>query len=1627
MALNKDKTLLVPIHLDTLFVSDDSSPLDVKGPSLDFTKMPSHGNDKSKSGAFLSETLRRSDSDSISLYSGLHLHWALPDALTKSMELRVIRQSAFGEHFPEKMLLSIWSAMKVIGWIREISTGIGVSLKLDERLKLLEKEMSSPSPVIAKDSPLLTHLEQINLILDQPSLPPAPNRWVVTKFSDPDDDPDNSWYIESDYQYPIGSEAYQGEEPRVAFPYFKEIVKENDPNFNPDKAGNYLNDPNYRYTGRNTNCDDDLSGGLSGMNDINLEDYTSDPLSALGYGDPEFAAFYPNCINIFGLRDGDVEGSPDGEYYEVMGWHSDPELDYYGLFIQDFKAQNKGDNIDLLRAINRQFRWLIPITIQKSDLASIKATIGRKPENAWDYLIKELQWLEKTKQGTYIITPVALDPTAHLPIQFKGSAPQILKVLTDAIDAQLPTRMICYARRAIKLKGVEPTQINASDIEVVVGHTGAEAMAALVAKTGETKLSNIAKNQEQIEDQLAALLNASKLTGKQQDVGAKLAEARHDNGFLAENGGTIWTIRPKSSNDLTKGQESTSEVTLPIVFADLLNKLNLAQQILDEFDFKIRSTQNQIYLDWCKFQSYRYSKDKNEIEKSNFILDYILDEKGKVNNKQSTTALVEMLLKRNTLLKNVSDIQNQIRQELLNNHQIGFEDVIGWASLLNELQQQAYIKLPAPFAAKLQTYKPYQLTDQEQLSILDALDDIIEQPTFPLAITPDKLPEKALAIWNNRPKDEPYQSFNRALLGSLFANLKKSTIYILQAKAAPRFWRPRDPVVLFNGDGLTPNTRNGNDGELECQSFDFTLTACGSKLKTNDNWYDAVVALYNKTHAELSTLKTQLPGSFAFADQTTYPAHPLLLDWTVQFHQAKNTSPQDPDYQQNYITTNYQLESNQVDYTLVNTELEEAPGALSGRTILTSYASGRLQNAVKDYLLKKFPTSDYTSFFAKDVVIKVFSGGKITTQAGLKPKLDDFIGWCQSAILIKQGYFTARSVAVSQQDDYYIEEHINDFEKWLSTESTIKSLYKPAKRVLNFQIIIAQLQAEIANTYQSVIYIFCDTVLKNKKVVSQSLGGLHDAMLMERFDYQLGVYNPVAFLGHTNLKENQLYIDQHRAIRNATGIQNITSPEGSSDFNPIRAGGLLPFNLTLIDTFGQTLFALNTTPVIEKQLTISSPMTMEANLGYVGLNPRYAQAAQLNFRFLSASDEAVEMNDHIATSPVCGWLLPNLLDGSLVVYGQNGQALGYVDQTGQWQVYPGKKGPLYPDAIPNKTLGEVVRWLCKNAYEEGNFSSFMNDFMSTLANGIEHADPEGFAHHQELALLMGRPLAVIKTSLELKLKGRPATNQSPTLEFSGDDPTKYKRTTHQFEEVKIPVRLGEYEQLNDGLIGYWVETPQSDNIFYAPQTEAIDDPRIKTRAKNKDHFNVAINASQQPQLLTMIVEPQGGIHATSGVLPAKQIQIPPDQYAQALKNIEIAFLTAPLISTASQLNISLPKEAGYEWSWMQQTNENWNEVSENGRVKQSDMKAEFPTAWLSLWNQLLLKGWLGNDTATTALITPRDQRKAAVLDDSFISYEDKIEHWFQQHQLFSFNTKANFNDNQVIKEGWLQLKKEVNS
>lgn len=406
--------------------------------------------------------------------------------------------------------------------------------------------------------------------------------------------------------------------------------------------------------------------------------------------------------------------------------------------------------------------------------------------------------------------------------------------------------------------------------------------------------------------------------------------------------------------------------------------------------------------------------------------------------------------------------------------------------------------------------------------------------------------------------------------------------------------------------------------------------------------------------------------------------------------------------------------------------------------------------------------------------------------------------------------------------------------------------------------------------------------------LSQALGGLNEALLMHKQTQQLAIADPLGFA------DDQAFT---QAVNQAVQQSNTSAPQPQWDFNPIRSGALNILRLRLVDTFGQTQdLSWKTVVATEQMSSIQYP-------DWITLPPRLPQAACLNFRWLAANGDAMEVNDQATTTPICGWILPNNLDSSLMIYDNQGKILGIINELARWDSQvPGSPG-IELNAIPNLHLRKMVQYLVNQG------APSLANFLSSIDTALENIEPENFAQHQDLAILIGRPIALVRASLNLELQGPPAVHQG--WNTFRQDLERTTRESNDFPAVAFPIRLGAYQQLNDGLVGYWLEQDDGyqNNLFYAMESSPLADAHTTTSAPL--HQTLA----DEPMHISMLIDPRGTIHATCGILPTKAISIPADKYTSALQAIEIIFLTTPVLTDRGKLNLPLPLEPGYQWSW----------------------------------------------------------------------------------------------------------------
>ena len=298
-----------------------------------------------------------------------------------------------------------------------------------------------------------------------------------------------------------------------------------------------------------------------------------------------------------------------------------------------------------------------------------------------------------------------------------------------------------------------------------------------------------------------------------------------------------------------------------------------------------------------------------------------------------------------------------------------------------------------------------------------------------------------------------------------------------------------------------------------------------------------------------------------------------------------------------------------------------------------------------------------------------------------------------------------------------------------------------------------------------------------------TLNGFNSALLQRHESIQLNPADPLGFA------DDRAFAQEVAAALEANfkGV----SPDPHARFMPVRSGALCLITLRLVDRFGRFL---ELTPT---DVSTALSMTVPDNPDWVRLPPRLSQPARWNFRFLQAgADSPTESTSHASSTPVHGWIIPNLLDGSLDFFAAEGRRLGSLRQRVQQNGERQSAWTAADGGRPTGRLKQIVDWMiAKPAY-------FLAAFMEDIEEAMDNIHPDDRGGQSAFSVLMGRPMAVVQLGVGLELKGLPAVNNSWADLYR--DLQGAARATDGFDQVKFPYRLGEYRQRNDGLVGYWI-------------------------------------------------------------------------------------------------------------------------------------------------------------------------------------------------------------------------------
>ncbi|CAO5159953.1 conserved hypothetical protein [Frankia sp. AiPs1] len=382
----------------------------------------------------------------------------------------------------------------------------------------------------------------------------------------------------------------------------------------------------------------------------------------------------------------------------------------------------------------------------------------------------------------------------------------------------------------------------------------------------------------------------------------------------------------------------------------------------------------------------------------------------------------------------------------------------------------------------------------------------------------------------------------------------------------------------------------------------------------------------------------------------------------------------------------------------------------------------------------------------------------------------------------------------------------------------------------------------------------------------------------------------------------------------------------SAPFHETRQGQICVEELFLYDKFGRVLDVVSADTQSgglhdyrNFPLTVDTALAARTSLtptiaSVAQLPPRPLQPARLDFDLLDAQTGTRIVGTAADPSPIRGWILPNHLDHSLLLYDPAGLLLGTFRlltgadgrRTGQWEPPPGSALST-PDQLAAHAPEIAALIGSPKLAAEANVTAFLDVIDSTLWT----TDPLGRRADQNLSLLLGRPLALVRAQLRLTLEAPPIrdTGWAATL-----DPPPPAFTSDQFE-----IRLGDVAARDDGLIGYYTTDPHGAYDYdrfhsvTAPDdqqdyTTQIGPPGAASAGAapagtvSAGSYVSLTFGDPAPTRLLLLLDPRAPVHATSGITPTATVTVPPQHTDDALRHLQALFRFGPVLTTEHASN-----------------------------------------------------------------------------------------------------------------------------
>ncbi len=417
---------------------------------------------------------------------------------------------------------------------------------------------------------------------------------------------------------------------------------------------------------------------------------------------------------------------------------------------------------------------------------------------------------------------------------------------------------------------------------------------------------------------------------------------------------------------------------------------------------------------------------------------------------------------------------------------------------------------------------------------------------------------------------------------------------------------------------------------------------------------------------------------------------------------------------------------------------------------------------------------------------------------------------------------------------------------------------------------------------------------KTKKlaVLSQQLSDIWTQLL----SYENTLQIPI-------MEENE-YKELAEQVKAGLGGQLPNTVVPNSSFFPIRAGYLQVDKVNIVNTFGIRQQVNSTL----KETIFSEELYAKESLGQ--LAPRFTQGAKLNFDWISCQDPTVVSCLDPETSPICGFLYPDYINHALGAYDVDGTFKGrlnlvYREKTPEvrWVSAPGEPRNLDAVRFKNEHIKSFLKELLR--YNDNKDPAFYC-LMALIENRIDLSC--SYNNDQDLFAGWSRPLVLSRARVALELQGAPQCSQKSD-DFG-------KAITYGYEQVKMPVFIGDLSRSLDGAVGFFPDSTDLNNQYR--QMHCIyntDKLPVATQYLNYDAPICVTGSDKQWTNFTLLMEATADVNFRTGMIPGFKESVPPEHLEVTLANLDFSFEVNPIVSNKEKIKLPLFSKDSVEWSW----------------------------------------------------------------------------------------------------------------